>query len=229
MSLGSREERLREEVVELREELRRLTLRVDRQADTISQLSALSEVGSLSQSSVHRAEDQSLWSEDSSRLVEAERGAEAARVAEAEREEEARRPQDQEGGGSSLSGYTFVNGAVASTQGEESSNYSWEHREEVARQIGLFLARSLAGQRRGSSGRERLSKLQSKYYIVVRDYSGRVTTQPVRIYENFSAVRGVCGRGSSWGNSIFVGVPSLREGRISVEAAGFDWPPQISQ
>ena len=49
MSSSGREERLREEVISLREELRRLTLRVDRQGDQISVLEDQSERNSRSQ------------------------------------------------------------------------------------------------------------------------------------------------------------------------------------
>lgn len=58
-SSPSREERLREEVVLLREELRRLTLRVDRQGDQLDHLEILSEQsergGSLNSSFVSEA------------------------------------------------------------------------------------------------------------------------------------------------------------------------------
>ena len=222
MSLGNREDRLREEVVELRDEIRRLTIRVDRQADTISHLSALSEAGSLSQSAIGpRTEEHSLCSEESSRIAEAEIRSEAERAAEHSRADLRGVPE------SSLGSYSIVTGSRPAPEPAVGGGYSWTHREEVAREIGSFLARSLAGERRGSSGRERISRLQSRYYILVRDHSGLVTTQPVRVYSNFSAVKRLCAIGSNYGDSIFIGVPTLREGRLSVETAGFDWPTEI--
>lgn len=102
----------------------------------------------------------------------------------------------------------------------------WSFREEVARDIGSFLRRALGGTRRGTSGRDRLS-LPSKFYLVVRDRAGRVYQNPVLVRSQFSAVKAICYSGGSWGDSMFVGVPTLREGQIAALAAGFGWPSQV--
>ena len=80
--------------------------------------------------------------------------------------------------------------------------------------------------RRGTSGRDRLS-LPSKFYLVVRDRAGRVYQNPVPVHSQFSAVKAICYSGGSWGDSMFVGVPTLREGQIAALAAGFGWPSQV--
>ena len=99
----------------------------------------------------------------------------------------------------------------------------------MAREIGRFLSRSLAGINRGNSGRERLRGLQSTVYVIVRDYEGVVTTNPVRVLRDFNAVRRLCCRGASFGSAIFVGFPTIREGTIGVAEAGFSWPSSTSQ
>eukprot|EP00438_Fugacium_kawagutii_P036303 Skav214225 [mRNA] locus=scaffold856:87145:101073:+ [translate_table: standard] len=68
---------------------------------------------------------------------------------------------------------------------------SWSYREEVARQVGAFLRRSLNGEHRGASGRGLLPNLQNRIYIVVRDYQGTVY-DPVRIENRFHRVRALC-------------------------------------
>ena len=100
---------------------------------------------------------------------------------------------------------------------------SWAEREAIAGRVGLFLARALAGNHRGNSGRHEI-KAASHLYLVVRDHSGFVTTQPIRVLRNFSEVRRLCQVNGSWGNSVFVGLPTEQEGRICAAAAGFGWP-----
>ena len=202
---SSREERLREEVISLREELRRLTVRVDRQGDQLSVLEDLSERNSRSQLTLSSISE--------------------GGVSEAERTEENAGPAP-----ASLGSYTVVSEAEGRGASDRSGlPYSWSFREEVAREIGRFLARSLSGINRGSSGRERLRGLQSTVYVIVRDYEGVVSTNPVRVLRDFNAVRRLCCRGSSFGSSIFVGFPTIREGTVGVSEAGFTWPPSLSQ
>ena len=107
--------------------------------------------------------------------------------------------------------------------GEEPGPYSWPRREEVAREIGAFLRRSLNGENRGSSGRDKVS-LQNRVYIVVRDIDGRVY-DPIRLETKFHVVKGLCHRAGSFGDSIFIGLPSHREAFIATRAAGLRWPP----
>ena len=106
----------------------------------------------------------------------------------------------------------------------EEQGYTRAFRQQIAKQIGEFLRRSVGGQHRGSSGRDQLRGLQSRYYIVIRDFSGYTTTRPVRVFTNYSKVRDLCYRGGSWGDSIFVGVPTAEEGELAVSIAGCSWP-----
>lgn len=193
MSVTGREERLRQEVVELREEVRRLTARVDRQQDLIEELSSVQ--SELSFNSELGATERAV------REV-----TEAAEVG-------------------SLGSYSVVPSIPAGVPEQpitvpEAPGYTWRLREEVAREIGAFLSRALRGENRGSSGRGRLRDLQSRVYIVVKDYDGGITTDPVRVFSQFSSCRALCQRRGSWGDSIFVGLPSAAEGEIAGSKTG---------
>lgn len=102
---------------------------------------------------------------------------------------------------------------------EVGGGQSWAEREAIAGRVGLFLARALAGNHPGSSGRHEI-RADSHLYLVVRDHSGFVTTQPIRVLRNFSEVRRLC----QVQNSVFVGLPTEQEGRICAAGAGFGWP-----
>lgn len=102
---------------------------------------------------------------------------------------------------------------------------SWAVREEIAAEVGRWLRLSLEGGHRGNSGRDRIL-LSSRLYIVVRDHSGLVRTDPVRIFSRFADVRAICFRGH-WGDSIFVGLPSQREISVCLRAGRFSGPSQI--
>ena len=203
--LKSSEDRLREEVKELRGEVRRLTEKLDGQQDELSGLiSAVEEL----------------------RLQGGKSSSEAA---------EAEYNPTRGVGGDNVSdcgSYSFVQESVQEAplafEGppERRIGASWEFREEVARGIGAFLKRSLNGEPRGSSGRDRVA-LGSRYYILVRDKAGHVYRDPVQIHSRFSRVKEVCCVGRDWGDSIFVGIPSLREAQTAVFAAGFGWPRDI--
>lgn len=112
---------------------------------------------------------------------------------------------------------------TGSTPAPVAAGQSWAEREQICVEIGNFLTRALSGGHRGNSGRDKL-KLASRLYLVVRDFRGRVTTRPVRVVSKFSEVKELCSEGNNWGDSIFVGLPSQREGRAVCEAAGFGWP-----
>ena len=185
--------RLREEVRELREDLRRLTLRVDRQADELSSISS-------------SVQEQSSLFERSHR-------------------------------GSGTSGFDVVSSIGVSGQSEASSAaagsearpargaaaYTADFRSEVAREIGAFLRRSLNGEHRGESGRDKVKGLQNRCYLICKDYSGR-TYNPVLVVEKFARVRELCKRGDDLGDSIFIGLPSYGEASIAAAAAGLQWP-----
>ena len=111
-------------------------------------------------------------------------------------------------------------------QGTTSSSQSWEEREAISKEVGKYLSRALAGGHRGNSGRDKI-KLASRLYIIVRDFSGNVFRHPVKILSKFSDVKLLCSRQGDFGDSVFVGLPSLREARVCVASAGFSWPDDL--
>eukprot|EP00435_Cladocopium_sp_Y103_P045962 s453_g13.t1 len=157
--------RLREELRSLREDLRHLTLRVDRQGDQLSD----------------------SFSVLSSQSLEVASSAGAASSAP---------PPSQSGGSGQVSEPIDPVGP-----------YSWALRDSVAREIGAFLKRCLEGGHRGESGRDRIKGLQSRIYIVVRDYDRRVYNPPL-LLKTFTEVKNYCKRDGSCGDSIFIGVLS---------------------
>ena len=101
---------------------------------------------------------------------------------------------------------------------------TWEFREEVAREIGSFFVRALGGGNRGSSGRQRLPQLKSRVYIIARDWEGREYRRPVKVTTRFAEVKSLCSRTGDFADSVFCGVPSVREAKIVVQSAGLEWP-----
>lgn len=143
-------------------------------------------------------------------------------------------------GVSSIGGYTFVSRdpPVASTpapaepapasggsEGGEITVGDTEGRASLARQIGAFLRRCRDGLPRGGSGRDQL-KLQSRYYIILADYSGEFLPEPL-VVNNFAEVRSRCKRGPHLGQSVFVGVPTQWEARLALESGGFVVPRSL--
>lgn len=128
----------------------------------------------------------------------------------------------QEAGGSPEHSAT-VPAPTSSSPAAAAAGQSWAECERICVEIGNFLTRALAGGHRGNSGRDKL-KLASRLYLVIRDFRGTVTTRPVRVVSKFSEVKELCSEGNNWGDSIFVGLPSQREGRAVCETAGFGWP-----
>lgn len=102
---------------------------------------------------------------------------------------------------------------------------SWAERENIADGIGLFLARSLAGAHRGSSGRDKIP-LQSRLWIICRDFNGQIYS-PVKVVRSWSSCKILCKPGPTPGDSVFVGVPSEREARRIVATAGLRFPQAI--
>lgn len=95
---------------------------------------------------------------------------------------------------------------------------TWRQREDIADRVGEFLARCVSGVHRGRSGRD-ANPLQSRRWIVVRDFSGQIYT-PVRMFSSWSSCKNLCKRGSDPGSSIFVGFLSERECKRAVDTAG---------
>eukprot|EP00435_Cladocopium_sp_Y103_P018461 s4220_g4.t1 len=100
---------------------------------------------------------------------------------------------------------------------------TWLQREEICDQIGRFLARSIAGGHRGSSGREKIN-LPSRLWVIVRDYAGQIYT-PVKVVRTWTSCKVLCKPNNyECGDSVFVGLPSEREARRVVQAAQLEWP-----
>ena len=104
---------------------------------------------------------------------------------------------------------------------------SWETRDQIADQIGGFIARSVAGGHRGLSGRER-NPLPSRLFVVVRDYAGQIYS-PVKVVRTWQSAKVLVKRTHDVGDSIFGGFPSEREARRAVHTAGLVWPSVIEQ
>lgn len=98
-------------------------------------------------------------------------------------------------------------------------------REELAKEIGRFLRRGLAGERLGTSGRDKL-RLQNRCYLICKDFEGRVLEEPL-FTTSFATVRSTCKRGSDCGFSLFVGFPSQWEARVAAVEAGVVVPPAL--
>ncbi len=121
-------------------------------------------------------------------------------------------------GGSSA--WTSVTSAVTPILPEDTAG-----REELARHIGRFLKRGLAGEFRGSSGRDRL-RLQNRYYLICRDFHGANLPEPL-LAHSFAEVRNQCKRGSECGASLFVGFATLWEARLATLEAGLPLPAAL--
>lgn len=211
MSRSPTEQALRREIQELREALGLLRVQVDKHEEQISdhssQLEELSQVEIAPSVSEAGTIDQIASVLDSPPRVGLSEA--APRVV-----------------ASSSASYSVV-----TSQPETSAvggGPSWEFREAVARDIGQFLRRGLDNRHRGPSGRQRLSQLPSSHYLICRDFSGRLYQHPVKVTTSFAEVKALCSQQGSFGNSVFVGVPSLREGKIAVLSAGLDWPESLN-
>ena len=102
-------------------------------------------------------------------------------------------------------------------------------RERLAADIGRWIRRALAGEFRGSSGRDRL-RLQNRLYLVFSDFEGVPLTPPLLV-DRFSEVKRLCKRGSDCGRAVFVGVASKWEAEIIFREAGFTthYPPSCKK
>ena len=97
-----------------------------------------------------------------------------------------------------------------------------DRRRRIAEEAGQFLQRSLSGDFRGGSGRDKIRE-GSTIYVLVKDYGGR-TYNPVRVFESFTQLKPHVKRGSDCGSSIFIGWPTKLEAQICVRSAGLGWP-----
>lgn len=97
-------------------------------------------------------------------------------------------------------------------------------RSGICKEIGRFIRRALAGEHRGSSGRDRLN-LSSRLWLVFRNYRGQVFTQPCKLFHRFAEAKEECsGPGGDLGDSVFIGLPALSDARIVVAEAGATLP-----
>ena len=96
-------------------------------------------------------------------------------------------------------------------------------RAAACREIGLFLRRCLEGEHRGASGRDRLRGLQSRYWLVVRDFAG-FTHRPVTVCSSFADCARLCKQGGDCGESIFIGLPARQDIIAVCSAASFNLP-----
>lgn len=104
---------------------------------------------------------------------------------------------------------------------------TWTEREAIAREIGQFLARCLAGQHRGSSGRDR-NPLASRFWLVARDFEGQILT-PVRVFRSWGGCKALVKSKQDCGDSVFVGLPTETELKIACAAAELQYPTIIEQ
>ena len=95
-------------------------------------------------------------------------------------------------------------------------------RERTLRDIGVWLRSCLEDRRRGLSGREKLPEGNS-CYLVLRSFGGELFN-PVKVCKYFSEATAEVKPHGHPGDSIFIGLPSFRDGRLVVEAAGLKWP-----
>lgn len=111
------------------------------------------------------------------------------------------------------------------------ADYTRGEREEAARVTGRFFARCLSGAARGESGRARI-RLANRIFVVVKDFSGLVTTDPVRVFSAWTPVKRLVaeeGNGHNFGDSIFAGFASRWEAELAIQEAGFLWPASIQE
>ena len=99
--------------------------------------------------------------------------------------------------------------------------------ETLARDLGAFIRRALAGEHTQGSGRDRLN-LKSRVYLVFAGFD-RVHLSRPKVFLQFNQVSAICKRGSSFGSSVFIGVPSQWEARVVIESAGFEWSSRNEQ
>ena len=130
-------------------------------------------------------------------------------------------PSSNQAGASSTAG-SAANGPACSGQ-TRAADYTEAERREVAAEVGRFFRRCLAGEERGTSGRDRI-RLQSRYYVLCRDISGQCYN-PVRVFSSFTALKPLVKQSGSSGDSVFAGFPTYWEASVAVAAAGLQWPP----
>ena len=98
-----------------------------------------------------------------------------------------------------------------------------EERRDIAKRVGSWFVRCLAGQHRGPSGREE-NPLANRVYLVVRDHSGK-TYDPPLLARNFESIkRLVKPAGFVAEEAVFAGFPSQWEASLAASSAGLQPP-----
>ena len=77
----------------------------------------------------------------------------------------------------------------------------------LAKEIGLFLRRSIEGGKRGVSGRNRL-RLQSRLYVALSDSSGQLYPEP-RVFHSLRDLRAAVFSRGNPGTATFIGFASV--------------------
>ena len=99
---------------------------------------------------------------------------------------------------------------------------TWTERERICDRIAHFLLRALEGDHRGASGRDEIP-LASRLWLVARSYDGQCF-RPLLVYRRFCDCKSLVKRGADLGSSVFIGIPSEREGRRIAATSGLGWP-----
>ena len=105
---------------------------------------------------------------------------------------------------------------------QESTQLSDEERTLLARSIGEWVVRALAGQRRGCSGRHK-NPLNNRIWLVFKDIDGN-EYNPVKVCKTWAEAAPLVKRGQELGDSVSIGMPTKREAQVVVAAAGKKWP-----
>ena len=127
---------------------------------------------------------------------------------------------------SPLPAASVARGSTSPPSSSSSVPLSDAFRQQVADEIGAYLQRCLAGNNRGSSGREKVN-LANRIYVIARDATGKLY-DPVCVLNAWRDTQPLVtlgpGPGKQFGDSVFVGFPSKWEAKRAVAAAGLSWP-----
>lgn len=108
---------------------------------------------------------------------------------------------------------------------QASITLSEEERTSLARSIGRWVSAALDGHRGAESGRSK-NKLGSRFWLVFKDFDG-TECNPVRVFNAWNKAKPLVKREGELGNSLCIGMPTIREAQIVVAEAGKRWPTVI--